>query len=65
MAQLAAIPQDSQRLCETQRRRINAPHTGYYPAPNALKPANEQLRRIDFGRMLVLEIERPHEFSCV
>ena len=65
MAQLAAIPQNSQRLRETQRCGIDAPHAYYYPAPNALKPANEQLCRIDFGRMPVVEIERPQEFSYI
>jgi hypothetical protein len=53
MAQLAGIPQDSQRLRQTQRCGIDPPHAGYYATPNALKPTNEQFRRIDFGRMLV------------
>jgi hypothetical protein len=65
VAQLAAIPKDSQRLRETQRCRIDAPHASYYPSPNTLKPANEQLRRIDFGQMPVVEIERPQEFRYI
>jgi hypothetical protein len=52
-------------LRETQRCGIDAPHACYYPAPNALKPANEQLRQIDCGRMLVVEIGRPQEFSYI
>ena len=58
MAQLAAVPKNGQRLRETQRVRIEASHAGDHPAPDALKTANQQLRRIDFGQMPVVELER-------
>jgi len=58
VAQRAAVPKNGQRLCEAQRDRIEAPHTGDYPAPDALKTANQQLRRIELGQMPVVELDR-------
>jgi predicted ATPase len=38
-----------------------SPHAGDHPPPDALKHANQQFRRIDFGQMPVVEFERPQE----
>ena len=65
MAQLAAVPKDSQRLREMQRCGIGAPYASDYPAPDVLKPANEQPCRIDFGQLPVIEFERPEELCYV
>jgi hypothetical protein len=65
MAQCAANTQDSQRLRETQRRRLNAPHTGNHPEPDALKAANEQVRLINLSRMPVVELERAQKVGYV
>jgi hypothetical protein len=34
-------------------------------SPDALKPANEQRRRIDFGQMPVVRLERPEQLSHI
>jgi hypothetical protein len=40
VAELATVPKNGQRLRETKRGRVEAPHAGDHSAPNALQTAN-------------------------
>jgi hypothetical protein len=55
VAQVATVPKNSQHLRETKRNTIEAPHTSDHLAPNALKTADQQLGRIEFGQVRVGE----------